>query len=298
MSRAQLNNLVRFLSAGGARDANVPIATLRRSFEKLGRVLRAPDGVEVRCAAAAGVDGEVVSPAGGSVRCGEVVYLHGGGYVYGSPATHRGLAGRLALSTGVPVWNVGYRLAPESPYPAALHDCLATVEARLRALGGSPLVLVGDSAGGGLVLAVLAALRERGGALPAAGVCLSPWTDLEATGDSVHANAESDPLVSLPGLRRMAELYLDGAHPRSPGASPLHADLAGLPPMLILAGSTEVLLDDARRVAAALERAGVDVTLEVWEHMIHVWPLYAPLLAEGQQAIERVSRFVVDALST
>ena len=299
MSKAQLVNLVRFLSAGGPRDPGAPIEAVRASFEKLGRLLGPPEGVQVRARRVAGVPCETVAPARGAEGAGEIVYLHGGGFVSGSTATHRGLAARLALAAGRRVWTVGYRLAPEHPYPAAVEDSLAVVEARLAAQpeGGS-LVVAGDSAGGGLVLAVLAALRDRGGPAVAAGVCLSPWTDLEATGDSVELNAAEDPLVSLAGLKRMAALYLNGADSRHPAASPLHADLAGLPPVVILAGSAEVLLDDSTRMAAALERAGVEVTLEVWERMLHVWPLYAPLLEEGRQAIERAARFVDAVLAS
>jgi len=245
----------------------------------------------------AGVRCEALAPTAGLAGDGEIVYLHGGGYVSGSVATHRGLAARLALASGRRVWTVDYRLAPEHPYPAAFEDCLAVTAERLEAqVGRGGVVLAGDSAGGGLVLSVLAALRDRDGASARAGVCLSPWTDLEATGDSVRRNAASDPLVSLAGLRRMSALYLDGADPRTPGASPLHADLEGLPGLLILAGSSEVLLDDSTRVAVALERVGVEVSLEVWDDMLHVWPLYARLLDEGQRTIERIGGFVRAAL--
>lgn len=303
MSEAQLNNLVRLLGAGGPRDPGAPIEAVRSSFEKLGRLLGPPAGSQVEVREVAGVACERIRPPAGSSP-GEIVYLHGGGYVSGSPATHRGLVARLAAASGFDVWSVDYRLAPEHPHPAALEDSLAVVEARVERREDGAVALVGDSAGGGLVLAVLSELSARRGAfrvserrLPAAGVCLSPWTDLEATGASVSENASSDPLVSPEGLRRMADLYLAGADPRLPVVSPLHADLRGLPPMLVLVGSTEVLRDDATRVARVLERDGVDVTLEVWERMIHVWPLYARLLDEGQQAIERVAGFVREALA-
>ncbi|HVS16695.1 MAG TPA: alpha/beta hydrolase [Thermoanaerobaculia bacterium] len=296
MSRTQLVNLVRILRAGGPRDPRAPLAEVRASFEKLGRLLAPPSTVGAERAAVGGVPCEVSIPARESAE-GVLVYLHGGGYVSGSPATHRGLAGRLAQACGVRVVTVGYRLAPEHPFPAALEDCLAVVEELHARDPAQPLVLAGDSAGGGLVVAALVELRDRSRLAPVVGgVCLSPWTDLEITGESVRTNAAGDPLVGLAGLRRMAALYLDGTDPRAVLASPIHARLDGLPPLLVLVGSTEALLDDSRRLVAALQRAGVEATLEVWEDMIHVWPLYAPLLDEGQQAIERVACFARQAL--
>jgi epsilon-lactone hydrolase len=294
MSRSRLVNLVRMLTAGGPRPPDTPVEEVRASFEKLGRLLRPPSGLRHEPVTVGGVPCEVSIPELADCDAGVLVYLHGGGYVSGSPGTHRGLAGRLAVATGLRVVAVDYRLAPEHPFPAALEDCLAVI-GELAARGA--VVLAGDSAGGGLVVASLVELRDRGRlAGVAAAVCLSPWTDLEITGDSVRDNAARDPLVGLAGLRRMAALYLGGEDPRAPLASPLHARLEGLPPMLVLVGGAEALLDDSRRLAVALEQAGVEVTLEVWEEMIHVWPLYAPLLPEGQQAIERVARFARQAL--
>jgi acetyl esterase/lipase len=157
-------------------------------------------------------------------------------------------------------------------------------------------VLAGDSAGGGLAAATLVALRERGLPRPAGGVCLSPWFDLGIAGETMTTKVDLDPMCKPALLGMMAAAYLGGANPQTPGASPLYADLGGLPPMLLQVGTSETLLDDARRFAARAEQAGVPVTLEVWDDMIHVWHAFAMLLPEGQQAIDRIGAFVRRAL--
>ena len=162
------------------------------------------------------------------------------------------------------------------------------------ASGVSPtrIVIAGDSAGGGLTVATLVALRYTGAPLPAAGVCLSPWVDLEGLGASMITRAEADPIVQRETIGMMAQAYLGGANPGAPLAAPLYADLAGLPPLLIQVGSAETLLDDATRLTERARVAGVEVTLEIWPDMIHVWQLFAAALPEGQQAIERIGAFI------
>jgi acetyl esterase/lipase len=188
---------------------------------------------------------------------------------------------------------IGYRLAPEHPHPAAVEDATAAYR-WLLAQGLSPkrVAIAGDSAGGGLTIATLVALRDAGEKLPAAGVCLSPWVDLEGIGDSMTTKAELDPMVKKDGLVQLATLYLGGKHPRTPLAAPLYADLSGLPPLLILVGTWETLLDDASRIAERARKAGVAVTYEPAEGMIHVWQLFASMLDEGQQSIERIGEYV------
>jgi acetyl esterase/lipase len=156
----------------------------------------------------------------------------------------------------------------------------------------SNVVLSGDSAGGGLVIAALVSLRAASVPLPAAGVCLSPWVDLEGTGESMTTKAEVDPMVERAPLLEMAEFYLAGVDPRTPLASPIYADLHGLPPLLIQVGTAETLLDDSTRLAERAREAGVDVRLEPWKEMIHVWHFFAPLLPEGQRAIDRIGEFI------
>jgi acetyl esterase/lipase len=230
---------------------------------------------------------------------GVLLYLHGGGYGLGSLATHRALASRLSSAARLPALTVGYRLAPEHPFPAAVDDAVAVY----RALVGDEvpperLVLAGDSAGGGLALATMIALRDQGHPLPDAAVCLSPWVDLDVSIDTLTAAAHRDPMVTPEELAVMAALYLGGADRRSPLASPLYAELHGLPPVLVHVGTAETLLGDSRRLAARMRSAGGDVVLEEWDDMIHVWHAFAPLLPEADEAIARIGAWIRDRLAT
>ncbi|WP_406290835.1 alpha/beta hydrolase [Embleya sp. NBC_00896] len=217
------------------------------------------------------------------------LYLHGGGYVYGSLRSHGGLVSEIARAAGCGMFFVDYRRAPEHPYPAALDDAVAAYESLL-ATGVTPsnVVFAGDSAGGGLVLATLLKLRDLGLPLPAAAACVSPWTDLAGTGDSFRTVADEDPLVSEHIVALVTGSYLAGVAPTTPYASPLYGDPAGLPPVLIQVGSREILLSDAERFAAALRRAGSTGVLEVWPGMVHVWHLHYTRLAKARQAIARL----------
>jgi len=222
-----------------------------------------------------------------------ILYLHGGGYVIGSINTHRELASRLSRAARARVLLIDYRLAPEHPHPAAVEDATRAYQWLLsQGVEPSQIAVAGDSAGGGLTVATLVALRDAGVPLPAAGVCLSPWTDLEGIGDSMTAKATVDPMVQRDGLVKMAAMYLAGKDPRTPLAAPLYANLGGLPPLLIQVGTAETLLDDSTRLAERARKAGVDVTLEPWEDMIHVWQVFAAMLPEGRQAIDRIGEFV------
>ncbi len=286
-----LTSLIRWLTSR-PRPEHPTVEELRLGFDILGSKLPPQPEVEIEAVQAGTVPAEwVIAPGADAERI--VLYLHGGGYVIGSPATHRGLAGRLSAAAAARVLLIDYRLAPEHPFPAAVDDATAAYR-WLLASGVSParLVIAGDSAGGGLTVATLVALRDAGEPLPAAGICLSPWVDLEGTGDSMTTKAAVDPLVQRDLLLQMARWYLAGTDPRTPLAAPLHADLRGLPPLLVHVGTAEVLFDDASRLAAKARAAGVEVTLEPWEDMIHVWHLFAPLLPEGQQAIERLGAFI------
>jgi monoterpene epsilon-lactone hydrolase len=222
-----------------------------------------------------------------------VLYLHGGAYYRGSLHTHRDLCSRISRAAGVAVLNVGYRLAPEHPFPAALEDACAAYR-WLVGTGIAPgrIFLAGDSAGGGLAAALLLFLREQREALPGGAVLLSPWTDLEQTGPSMASRAAADPSMAKPYLDRVAAIYLGAADPCDPLASPLYGDLRGLPPLLIQVGTAEVLEDDAARFAEKAEAAGVTVRLERWPDMIHVWHRYAVLLPEAQEAIARIGAWL------
>ncbi len=226
-----------------------------------------------------------------------VLYLHGGGYSVGSIDSHRELVSRICVASGTRALVIDYRLAPEHRFPAQLDDALAAY-AWLLASGvdASRVVVAGESAGGGLTLSLLLALRDANLPMPAAAVVISPWVDLEATGESMTTNAPYD-YISRDVLRIYAKRFVRDDELRHPLAAPIHADLRGLPPLLVQAGGAEALLDDARRIAARARDAGVDVTLEIEDDMIHVWHMFAPFEARGQQAIERVGAFIASHAS-
>jgi epsilon-lactone hydrolase len=221
-----------------------------------------------------------------------MLYLHGGGYVTGSVASHRTLVSQLAKEAGCRALAVEYRLAPENPYPAAVEDAVKAYGWMIaNGYEARDIVLAGDSAGGGLAVAAMLKLREAGSPMPAAALLLSPWTDLEVKGDSVRTVERKDPMLSARALRRDARVYLGKADARDPLASPIYADLEGLPPMLIQAGTREILLDDSTRLAERARECGVEVELDVREGMFHVWQFFTPLVPESNAAIERLARF-------
>lgn len=274
------------------RPENPTVEEMRLGFELLGQKFAATASVQTEAVDANGVKAEWVS-ASGVDAASSILYLHGGGYVIGSPATHRALAERLSRTASARVLVIDYRLAPEHPFPAAVEDATAAYRWLLASgQAASNIAIAGDSAGGGLTVATLVSLRDAGEALPAAGICLSPWVDMEGIGESMSARAGLDPMVQKEGLLGMAAAYLNGADPRSPLAAPMYADLQGLPPLLIQVGTSETLYDDSTRLADRAKAAGVDVTLEPWDEMIHVWQLFAEMLPEGQQAIDRMGEFV------
>ncbi|MBW0449182.1 alpha/beta hydrolase [Paraburkholderia phenoliruptrix] len=245
--------------------------------------------------------GEWLERTGGEPASGTpalVLYCHGGGYYFCSPRTHRSIVFGLATRANAPVFSLDYRLAPEHRFPAALDDATAAYR-QLIAEGVPPrsIVIAGDSAGGGLALSTLVALRDAGDPLPAGGLLFSPWTDLAATGASIVDNDGADPMFSGPAIAKAAKVYLGDMPATHPYASPVYADLRGLPPLFMMAGSTEVLLDDSRRVAAHARAAGVDCELEVWSKMPHVWPIFAPFIPEANRALDRAAEFVRHATS-
>ena len=291
MSIAQLEAIVEMLASRERPDNPTPQES-RERFERMAEYVGGDTPAAIVEVDANGVPGEMVR-ADGASGDGVTLYLHGGGYVIGSPATHREFARRLSRATGGEILTLDYRLAPEDPFPAPVEDAVAAYRWLLdRGREPSQVSVAGDSAGGGLTVATLVSAREQGLPMPACGVCLSPWVDMEGLGDSMSSRAHSDPMVQRDGLVAMAGVYLGGADPRSPLAAPLHADLTGLPPLLIQVGSRETLYDDATRLADKARDAGVEASFESWDEMIHVWHLFAPLLDEAQQAIERVGEFI------
>ena len=267
-------------------------AERRAQYERAEKVFPTPPDVKVEHVSAPAAPAEWLRPP--AAEPGRVVlYLHGGGYVIGSPRSHRHLAAAIAGAAGASALLLDYRLAPEHPFPAAVEDATAAYRWLLeQAIAPARIVIAGDSAGGGLTVATLLALREARVPLPAAGVCISPWVDLTCSGASYGTKADVDPIVRRAGVEEMAQAYLGPTLPRTPLASPLFADLRGLPPLLIHVGSDEVLLDDAVQLAARARAAGVETTLEVYERMIHVWHWFLPMLDEAQTAVEAIGRFV------
>jgi acetyl esterase/lipase len=223
-------------------------------------------------------------------RC--VLFFHGGGYSYGNAPLYQDFMCRIGTAGRASVVYFDYRLAPEHPFPAALDDAVRVARWAATQFDPQRIAFVGDSAGGGLVLATLKKLRDQADTLPRAAVAISPWTDLALTGPSLRTNYKADPMMDAAQFPAIAKRYLGEADPRDPYVSPLYGDAAGLPPTLIQAGSDEVLLDDAVRMAEAMRAAGCDIELDVWPKMPHVWHLYARILPEGRKAIDHVGQFL------
>jgi epsilon-lactone hydrolase len=271
-----------------------PPPVRREVLELLSRVDAVPDGVFVGRQARGGVSGELVAPADGARGPATVLYLHGGGYEAGSPVTHRSVVAALALAGGLAIFAADYRLSPEHPAPAALEDALAAYEAMLADADG-PIALAGDSAGGGLALALTVAARERGLAAPSALALISPWLDLTLSGASLAENEALDVLLTRSHLQRAAAGYAAVLGAASPVCSPIRSDLADLPPMLVQAGGNELLLSDARDLAARAEAAGVEVELRVFEGLWHDFHVHAGMLAEADEALDELGSFLARA---
>jgi epsilon-lactone hydrolase len=226
-------------------------------------------------------------------RDAALLYLHGGGYVIGSLDSHRHLAAEAGRAAGIAALALDYRLAPEDPFPAAVDDALAGYRFLLgRGISPRRVALAGDSAGGGLVVAAMLAIREAGLPQPGCGWCISPWVDMEAIGETMTSKAATDPMVQRAGILDMAKMYLNGADPRSPQAAPIYGNLSGLAPLMIQVGACETLLDDALRLAKIGGAADVRVDLQIWPEMIHVWHLFHPELKAGKEAIEAGGSYV------
>ncbi len=269
------------------------LAESRQHAEDFFAKYSAPPELKVEHAEVGGIPGDWLTMPGADAKR-VVLYIHGGAFVLGSPRGYRSMCARLAKATRARIFAVDYRLAPEFPFPAAIQDAAGAYRGIVKqGVAPSSIVIAGDSAGGNLTVATLLSLRESEVPLPAAGVCISPWVDLECAGETMKTKANVDPLCEHDSMLLEAGLYLNGHTARDPLASPIHADLHGLPPLLIQVGTEETLLDDSTRLAKRAEEAGVPVTLEIFEGMPHVWHVFADYLPEAQQAIEKIGEFVI-----
>lgn len=291
MTATQLDSLVTLLRSRPAPMDN-DVAAARERFEKTAVFLGGAPDAKCEKVDAGGVPSEWVA-APGCDASRAVLFLHGGGYAIGSLNTHRRLAYDISAASSARVLLIDYRLAPEHPFPAAVDDAAAAWRWLLgQGFAPSRLAIAGDSAGGGLAIATLVNLRDRKLGLPACAVAISPWVDLEGLGNSITTRAAQDPMVQKDSLLWMARMYLNGKDARTPLAAPLHADLKGLPPVLVQVGTAETLLDDAIRIAERMHAAGVEARLAIWPNMLHVFPLFAPILSEGRDGCIEIGAFI------
>jgi acetyl esterase/lipase len=281
---------IRALLSGRPRPSGA--AERRQRLDEFGQALGAPNDAALEPIAIGDVPAEWSTTPQADTRCA-VLYLHGGGYMAGSIVSHRYVAVEIGRAARARTLALGYRLAPEHPYPAQLNDALAAYQyLRDQGLAPEAIAVGGDSAGGNLVLSLLLALRERGLPLPACGWLISPWTDLTASGATMQSKASADPMISQPYLLELGQAFAGGNALSDPRISPQFADLAGLPPLLIQVGSEETLLDDAVALAGRAGAACVASTLEIWPEMIHAFPMFFPRVAASRQATQRAGDFI------
>jgi phosphinothricin tripeptide acetyl hydrolase len=259
----------------------------RAGIDALGSAAPVPEGCAVEPLTLGGVACEKITPKGADAAR-TIFYLHGGGYCIGGCASHRAMAARMAAEAGATAYTIDYRLAPEHRYPAAVDDALAAWRALLsdEKRDAARTVIAGDSAGGGLSVATAVAARDAGLGTPAGLHLISPWANLTNASPAYQAKGETDFIITQAGIDEFATNYLGDIDPRLPLASPVFADLSGLPPMLIQVGSEEVLMSDAILLAEAAGLARVDVTLRIWPDMVHIWPFFAQLAASGRAIAE------------
>jgi epsilon-lactone hydrolase len=268
-----------------------PIEIQRREWEESALRTALPSGAVVETLTIDGIPCERVT--WGSVDENKILlHIHGGGFSAGSPRTHRNLAARLSRASGLPLLLPEYRLAPENPFPAGVEDVIRVYRWLLKN-GTAPdqIVFIGDSAGGGLVMSTLLTLRESGDPLPAAAVLISPMLDMSLTGESLSSRAALDPLNTPGDLQNAIHYYIGADDPKNPIASPIYADLGGLPPLLIHVGDHEILLSDSVRIAERAQSAGVEIQLDIWPEMWHVFHAWADM-PEANQAVDQIGAWI------
>lgn len=270
----------------------MPVEQYRAGMEKMTRMAKMPDGITVEKINCSGVPAEWIIPKN-AVNPGVVLYLHGGGYAMGSINTHRALMARIAIASKTKVFGIDYRLAPEHPFPCAIDDAFEAYKWLLKeGYDNNKIVIAGDSAGGGLTVALIIRIRDENAPKAAAGVCLSPWLDLTSTGETSLTLAEEDPMIDLGSLKHFALFYSPPEKLSHPWVSPLYADLNDLAPIYIQVSSSEILLDDTRRFAEKAQIAGVDIQVDYWDKMVHVWQAFGSYLPEALEAIEKLGAYI------
>lgn len=290
--RSKLCRMLAKRMIGSAFNSDISIEEIRSTMEKATKMAFLPAKTRVDKVSFNTVAAEWITSAnahGDTV----ILYLHGGGYNTGSPNTHREFAAHLSKDSRTKVLLPDYRLAPENPFPAALEDAVTSYRYLLEnGYSGNKIAIAGESAGGGLTLATCLSLRDQNLPLPVSLTCLSPWTDLEMTGDSFELLEKIDPMLNALSLHMMASNYVCDHNPRAPLISPLHADFNGFPPLLIHVGSDEMLLDDSKRVATKARQNGVDVTLKVYDQMWHFFHVFYRLMPEAKAATKEIAAFI------
>ncbi|MFW9948071.1 MAG: alpha/beta hydrolase [Candidatus Odinarchaeota archaeon] len=288
-----MENVIKLLKQFHDSTDELSVKIIREGFNFFATISKLPKDVIAEPVNAGGVPAEWITTPD-VIPDHVLLYFHGGGYIAGSIDTHRDLVARISRAAKVRVLIIDYRLAPEHPFPAALEDAVSTYQwlISIEKINPKNLIIGGDSAGGGLTVSTLVKLREKGITLPTAGVYISPWIDLAGTGESMKTKAELDPFITPELNDFCAKTYLKDVDPKNYLASPLYADLKGVPPMYIQVGNSECILDDSKRLAKNAKEAGIDVELDIWEDMIHIFPIFAPLAPEGQQAIQKVGNFI------
>ncbi len=288
-----IKKLVSFLMSGWSKGT---IEEQRTRQEKMSKYAKLPADIQCQPINVEGISAEWINAPDADL--GVILYLHGGAYALGSINVHREFIARLALATKMRCLAINYRLAPEHPFPAALEDATAAYHWLLtQGVDPSQIIIAGDSAGGGLALVTMVTLRDAGEQLPAGAVCISPWTDLSLTGASIEQKSKLDPILNPTSLDMYAKYYAGEYELTSPLISPLYADLHELPPLLIQVGADEILVDDAIRLTEKARDARVDVTLEIWDEMFHIFQLI-PFLPETKKAIGSIAEFVSQNLIT
>jgi len=284
VSRTRITEAIMYLAKGGfdiASALSLPVPSIVE-----------PERVDVD-----GVRGEWIDISSHMNEGRVMLYLHGGGYFFGSAHSHRPLIWRFSALSSLKVLALNYRQLPDFPYPAPLEDAVTAYRWLLKqGYKAENIVIGGDSAGGNLTLVMLQKIKEQSLPMPSCAVLLSPWADLSCTGTTMHSNEHRDPMIPSKLLRFLSKYYVGGNDPFDPCLSPVHGDYNGFPPMLVYVGSTEVLLDDARRVAEKAREAGVFVEYKEWEAMPHVFPILATYLPEGKQAVKEMASFINEHL--